>query len=318
MGVESRPTEKQKDDAALWLAKRAGGSMSRTEARAFDEWLNRDAGNRLAFDEMRVLWAQLEAPAEVTASHYPLRGAFQRFFWSVRTWAAAPAALAMVLLSIWVVNPEMLTDWGADIASGHKSVTEVNLPDGSSAWIGADTALALHFSETERRVDILHGEAFFDVRHGGSPAFVVEAEGGRVRVVGTRFNVNTLGDTMHVVVQKGRVEVTGKKDSEPRILMPGDLVSVREGHAGPVKAANIDDELAWMSGRLVVRDRPVREVAGILSRQEPGWIVVGDRLGAETVSGTFPLDDIDAALNTIAAATGGEIIHATPWVTVVY
>ncbi|HAI29525.1 MAG TPA: iron dicitrate transport regulator FecR, partial [Thalassospira sp.] len=50
-------TEAQKDEAALWHVKRAGGALTASQEQEFDAWLNADTGNRLAYDQMRVLWA---------------------------------------------------------------------------------------------------------------------------------------------------------------------------------------------------------------------------------------------------------------------
>ena len=115
------PTEQQKDQAALWHAKRAGGSMSAADEIAFDKWLNSDRGNRLAFDQMRVLWAQVEAPARRASKAQAKVGLlkFLAAFTPKRT-VVALACTATIALGVFVINPASGLRWyGESKTDGH-------------------------------------------------------------------------------------------------------------------------------------------------------------------------------------------------------
>ncbi|MBU2089891.1 MAG: DUF4880 domain-containing protein, partial [Alphaproteobacteria bacterium] len=161
-------TDEQKDAAALWHAKRAGGSLSAREAVAFEAWLNADTGNRLAYDQIRVLWGQLELPARRTASGAAARGLLSRLTgnWRRKAVAGLTGAAIAAALVLSVIDPSSLVqNWRADIVSGDSRMTQTSLPDGSTVHLGPDTALATDFSGGRRQVTLLQGQAFFEVRH---------------------------------------------------------------------------------------------------------------------------------------------------------
>jgi len=317
MNAARQPTEEQRDEAALWLAKRAGGSLSPAEGAELEVWLNADPRHRQAFDELRVVWAQLEAPAAQIARHHPPRTALGRYVVSPRGWfTAVSAGLAAVLLA-WFFNPSLIENWRADVVSGHEIVSAITLPDGSLAKLGADTALDLQFDETRRHVVLLRGEAFFEVVPGSTPPFTVGAGGDTVRVTGTGFNVARFGGENVVTVEHGSVEVSGARGGEPEKLSPGQRVIVRDGRPSAAEIADLDSDLAWIAGRLVVQQGRVGDVAERLARQLPGRLVVRGEIASRRISGTFPLDDAAGSLQTVAEATGGTLVR-TPWLTVLF
>lgn len=321
MRGDAEPTEEQKDAAALWLGKRAGGSLTPAEAEDLEKWLNADRGNRLAFDQLRVLWAQLEAPAmrAAAAGRSPVHarkgsGAPRR---------AAPVFTALglslfICLGVWVARPTLVQDWQADFVSGQQAVTDVTLPDGSIARLGADTALDIDFSENRRNVQILRGEAFFEIRHGLPTPFLIDSLGNQIRVVGTRFNVDQVRDQTTVSVEEGAVQVTGEVEAEGLLLSPGQQVIVTAGRAGAVETADIDMALSWMKGRVSVRNVLVRDLVAALQRHSEGRIFVRGSLANRRISGTFPTTDVPASLETIAAATEGNVVRTGGWLSVLY
>ncbi|WP_439622121.1 FecR family protein [Shinella sp.] len=319
MRGDAEPTEEQKDAAALWLGKRAGGSLTPAEAEDLEKWLNADRGNRLAFDQLRVLWAQLEAPAMRAAAAAPViarnrSGASRR---RAPVFAALGLSL-FICLGIWVARPTLVQDWQADFVSGQQAVTDVTLPDGSIARLGADTALDIDFSENRRNVQILRGEAFFEIRHGLPTPFLVDSLGNQVRVVGTRFNVDQVRDQTTVSVEEGAVQVTGEVKAEGLLLSPGQQVIVTAGRVGAVETADIDMALSWMKGRLSVRNVLVRDLVAALQRHSQGRIFVRGSLANRRISGTFPTTDVPASLETIAAAAGGSVVRTGRWLSVLY
>ena len=82
----------------------------------------------------------------------------------------------------------------------------VLLDDGSVVYLNTRTTLSWQFDEDIRRVDLVEGEALFDVTPEVYRPFVVHAGAGVVRVLGTRFNVHRKnGSDVVVTVLEGRV-----------------------------------------------------------------------------------------------------------------
>ncbi len=312
------PTEEQRDEAALWLAKRTGGSFGTGDAEKLEHWLNADRRHRRAFDELRVLYAQLEAPAKRVAAIAPLRRKVAARLQPRWSWIAPPAAAVAMLCSIWWVNPAMIQNWQADIVTGQQVVSSITLPDGSLARLGADTALALDFHEGRRRVRLLRGEAYFEVRHGEPGMFTVIATGDEIRDIGTKFNIDLDEEQTEVTVSEGAVEVMGANDTSSVIVGQGNQVAIAAGRTGGIRQADTELALSWLSGRLVIQGARVEDVVHALQRHSSSRIIVRGSLANREISGTFPLTDVDASLATIAAAVDGSITRVTPLVTFLY
>jgi transmembrane sensor len=300
------------------LAKKTGGLLTPDDAVAFEAWLNADRRHRRAFDDVRILYAQLEAPTLRAAQGAPLRRALATRFRPRWGWLFAPAVPVVALLIAWVFNPDIIQNWQADIVASRQPVSVVRLPDGSIARLGADTALSLDFREGRRRVVVLRGEAYFEVMHGPPSVFTVQANGDDVRDIGTKFNVNIVGDQTRVFVTEGAVEVSGGVDAKPVLLRRGNQLVVAAGRARTVQSVDMDLAMSWMSGRLVVQGATVEEVAAALQRHTRGRIFVRGALAKREISGTFPLTDVNEALATVASAVEGTLLHATPLLTVLY
>ena len=94
----------------------------------------------------------------------------------------------------------------------------VLLPDGSTVELNAQSRLRVRFTDQERDVELLDGQALFKVAKNAARPFVVKSDVARVRAVGTKFDVNTMSDGTTVTVLEGRVAVVPiavTKDTSP-------------------------------------------------------------------------------------------------------
>lgn len=312
------PTEEQRDEAALWLARRTGGSFGPEDHAKLEAWLNADRRHRRAFDEIRVLYAQLEAPAQRVAATTSLSRRLGSRFHPRLSWLVPPAACLAAVCLVWWMDPSVVQDWRADIVTGQDVVSTFTLPDGSLARLGADTALSLDFDAGRRRVSLLHGEAYFEVQHGVTGTFTVVANGDEVRDIGTKFNVDLDPNQTEVTVAQGSVEVFGSTETSPVLLHADNQVAIAGGRAGGIRIVDSGLALSWLNGRLVVQGARVEDVVHALQRHTSRKIVIRGGLGGRRLSGTFPLTNVDASLDTIASAVGGSIAHVTPLITVLY
>lgn len=312
-------TEEQKDAAALWHARRAGGSLSAREEEAFEAWLNADIGNRLAYDQIRVLWGQLEAPARRVAGNAApglLRG------WRRKAAAGLASVAVAAMLALSILDPALMAsfipDWRADIVSGDSPVTRASLPDGSTVHLGPGTALAMDFSDGQRAVTLLQGQAYFEVKHREGDPFTVAAGDATVQVVGTHFDVDLLPARTQVTVSEGAVRVHSPEGGAGILLRDGQQVQVREGRVGSAAAVDTKLALSWMQGRISVEDARLADLAAMLGRYADGRVMVLGDARERRLSGTFPVSDIGASLETVAQATGVRLLTAGPWLTLLY
>lgn len=315
MPPRKEPTETQRDQAALWLARRSGGSVTDEEEKAFHAWIAADPGNRAAYEEAADLWVRLETPAKRLAQHAPAH--FSR---AVPSRRAVQVLLGVAALTVvfFVATSEFSSfmERRADLVMARGEQSAMPLPDGSHLTIGPDSALDLDFAG-RRGVRLRRGQAYFEIRSGLVLPFIIDVDETRVKVVGTKLDINRLESVAIVTVVEGSVEIRDRQARTVRVDR-GSRAIVHDGIVGDAHPADVEAATAWISKRLVFTNARLADAVAVFRRRTAGRILLLGDHAATTVSGTFPADDVDTSLDTIARATGVQIRRFTPWLTILY
>ncbi|WP_332767774.1 FecR family protein [Pseudomonas koreensis] len=309
------PTPAQEQAALAWLSL-LHDRPSAGDQLTFSQWLRADPAHAEAYAQAQVLWELSEGPAQTLADEEAL--ALQGYIDAmdrprrspVLRWSGGLAMAACLLLMVslgtgWQAQ-RWLDDLGADFVSAPGEIRTVTLADQSQVTLDADSAIAVDFSHGERHVQLRRGAGFFSVSHTGAP-FVVAAENGEARVLGTQFEVRLQPHGAQVTVLSGRVGVTASRDGEQQILAAGQQVAYGEGAAQKLHGVDSEAQLAWRQGWLTYYKSTLAEVVEDLRRYYPGRIVLlNDELAARKVSGSFPSKDPQAVLNSLQGVLGFE------------
>lgn len=88
-------------------------------------------------------------------------------------------------------------------------VSHIKLDDGSEVSLNTDSTIRVTMLKEERQIELLSGEAFFDVAKDANRPFTVATEEQQITVLGTAFNVRQREDenVLKVAVIEGRVAV---------------------------------------------------------------------------------------------------------------
>ncbi|WP_316816013.1 FecR family protein [Pedobacter nyackensis] len=208
----------------------------------------------------------------------------------VKLWPRIVAAAAILLIvggGFWFYNSQQLSgnresivNLGPEIAPGKSSATlklvggektistprgstyEMVLPDGTKIWLNAATSIKFPSSfagQTHRKVELLSGEAYFEVAKDKEHPFVVSSDGQEVEVLGTRFNINTYDSSIKTTLFEGSVKVSQvlpkgaqatnakSKANNSIVLKPGEE-SVVFKNTLKIYMADREKALAWKSG----------------------------------------------------------------------
>ncbi len=310
------------DQARDWVLRLASGEMDAGELDQFKRWIAADAAHARAFDQRRSLWLALGEHPEVfpqtaVPALPPLResaGSRRRFLPRLtrlrprRRVAATGSLIAASLLAI-LAGPEALLRLEADHRTSSQ-VAQYQLADGSEAWLDAGSAISVDYTDQERRITLLRGNAYFTVAHGEPRPFRVAALDGVVEDIGTSFEVRRQPQQVDVAVTEGAVRVAGNKAMTRTITL-------REGQTARYDATGRltngstgtpDAMAAWRREELMIDRQPlpavIREIARY--RSGPTWIW-GDLDSREPVNGALRIDNADAALRDLAAVQGFRI-----------
>ena len=175
------------------------------------------------------------------------------------------------------------------------------LPDGSSVALNTNSEVRVRYTRTLREVQLVRGEALFEVAKNPSRPFDVEAGDTTVRAVGTAFSVRIRDqDRVDVVVSEGRIAINPPSQ---QTFAAGSVATVRNGRvvATVVSEDDINSRLSWTASRLRFKDAALSEVADEFNRYNARRLVVPDpRVAAIRIGGTFNATDPDAFADTMA------------------
>ncbi len=275
------------ETAVAWLAWLASDRVDAEGLARFEQWLAQP-GHRAVFERERVLWRSLAPSAR------PLRVQARR------RW---PAAVAAVLLASLALLPLVWRSGQGDYHSDHGLVT-AHLPDGSTAVLDADTAIALHYDAHRRGVSLLRGRAWFRVAAEPGRPFQVEAEGGTVEDLSTAFVVQRQAGTVETWVSQGRI----------RLRTVGSWSYLTAGQGACYSLSSLPERLAdstpeqieaWRHGELLLDHRSVAGALQDIGRYRRGPIIVhGDLAGLAPVTAALRIDQPERALDVLAATAG--------------
>ncbi len=297
------------DEAARWVAESFDGTLSPAQQAELDAWLSADPRHDRAFAEMQAVWAQMDQVARTPVLHadtpvpvHPLRSRPGR---TRRRWAAAAIA-ASVALMVLGVTEDWATRLRADAATAVGERRIVSLPDGSNIHLDSQSAVTVDFGDRQRIVRLLKGEAAFTVARDAVRPFTVEAGGGSVTALGTRFLVHRDGELTRVLVTEHRVQVSyPEPDGSSVVLDEGYEISYgRETGLEPVRMANAYDAMAWTEGVLVFNNAPLADVVEEIGRYHRGYVKVVGGAQRLRVSGVFQIDDPMAAIEQLRQSLG--------------
>ena len=287
-------------------------------------WYRSDARNPSAFEEVRELWqatdfltcvGALEETGRVPFQQPPVAGVpppaagpvtvRSRPRRSMR-WHSLAAAAAVILAAgiNWTLHGSLETSRVqvrsfATAASEHRSFS---LPDGSRIELAGDSRLKATLRANVRDIELLQGEAYFQVAHDKARPFIVHTESLHVRAVGTSFDVRTSSDRVVVAVAEGMVLVEHRQ--EPASAVDSMLALFRPERA--------DDHgiTAWPSLNL----RGGEEVAVGLPTQEVQRMPIEPAAVASWREGRlrFAREPLRSVISSIRAATGRDIEIADP------
>lgn len=311
--------------AAEWLIA-ADRGLTASEEQAFSRWLSASPEHLHAWQEANRTWGALDRVVELpkaadvrvaaAATTSPNR--------SVLKLAGLAAALGAAAVLALILRPEQTTPPpSVPEALVRLEPQRLLLPDGTLVTLNGESEISEQFTSGERRVQLVRGEAHFDIVKDEARPFVVVSHGVAVRAVGTAFNVRLAPSALEVLVTAGLVQVTGLPEgaaipggaAPPHALVPllqageraivpltsADLPAV---DVSPISAADLQRTRAWQSIRLRFRDLALPAVAEEFNRHNSTQLVVEPSARHVQVAGTFSADNLEVFVEFLEGAFG--------------
>ncbi|HEY2071604.1 MAG TPA: FecR domain-containing protein [Rhizomicrobium sp.] len=298
-------------EAAAWRV-----HLTETDAPStpdFEAWLSKP-GNAASWEQVLGPWDYIDEhanePALVAARQAALgharRAHAQRR--RSRDWRSLAAAIAAVVAIggigwggvNWLNSP---SDY--ETAFGERRV--ITLEDGSRISLDSASDVTVRYSRTARELQLVRGQARFDVAHDVERPFSVLAGNQKVIATGTAFNIDVTGPKVVVTLIQGHVVVLNEdKPNRAPVDMrapasPHHTIELQAGQqlvALPEKPpalapANIQRVTAWTSGQLMFDNETLADVAARINRYTTNPIIIDDpKVASMRISGVFNTGDV--------------------------
>lgn len=298
------------------------------ERRERDAWRAADPRHERTWQELSRTWGDIAAlegladlappPPEAEADRAPMHSSLARFGRHPMAWAAMAAVLVAVVAISLLLRPLAPERYETRLAETRL----ITLPDGSQVTLAPASTLEVRFADAQRRVALTRGEAFFEVVHDASRPFTVEAGQSRVRVLGTKFDVNFTDQSVRVAVLQGRVEVANPGgDGAPlratRLragertevqfaaaaaapAAPGPSREMSAGASRPAPPSPAPSPGAWREGRLVYDNVRLADLVSDVNRYyAPGVTMRDPAIGGLRVTAAFKVSEIPAFISAL-------------------
>ncbi|WP_437879887.1 FecR family protein [Pseudomonas sp. LRF_L74] len=275
-------------------------------------WHERSDAHRDAWQRAEDVWRRLDPLAEALSAPAVLPTVASRRRRWFRPALACAASLVLALVLIPTLDPAWHADYRTDIAQ-HGSW---QLADGSRLELAADSALDVDYSDKQRRVRLLRGQAWFQVAADAGRPFIVSAEGGETRALGTAFAVRLGEDHVRVVVAEHSVQVSTM--NQHQVVQQGQVIDYSHDRLSLRSDTLASNELAWRKQRLVFVRAPLSEVLGELQHYLPGYLRLTDgQLGQLPVTVVIDTRQPDKALSSLTEILPLRLTDVGPWLTLV-
>lgn len=306
MTAERETSRSIDETAADWIARLDRGPLSAEESQALEAWLHGDPRRRGAMlradayamlsESARALGPQFDPQAfaeePAPADPEPRRGLSRR---SMLAMVGTGGVLAASVLALGIALP------AAAITTGLGEVRLVTLEDGSTVMLNTQTSVKVHYSASERVVELLHGEAFFTILADAHRPFFVELPDKRLRATRGTFRVRKLdGKPVDILADQGKLALASVAGTPARLELPAgsrlafqpDALIERLPAPTLIAPDLVSRELAWRDGKIAFEGEPLDQAAAEFARYSRTRIEISDpALAREPVAGLFSASD---------------------------
>jgi transmembrane sensor len=221
---------------------------------------------------------------------------------------------------------------GRLLETGFGEQRSIVLEDGSVLYINTSSQVRVTISDAERRLDLMRGEALFEVAHDPERPFRVFAGSTVAQAVGTKFNVKRTAEGVNVVVVEGKVlvgrkgrpaapqtarlapETNTSNEARQVLVLAGDqadmAASSRQAILSP---ADIPAAISWRHRKVAFRNEGLNAIAEEFNRYNRRKIAVdGEDLSPLRFSGIFEADDPESFVAFLELTAGVEVDRSQP------
>lgn len=302
--------------AMVWFAKLRSDKLTEQQYQLFQQWYQSDQRHRQAYQQIEMFWNDTDFNAALTVA-YLANSKTSSLRFSKRSLIAPLLAIAASIVLFFGFYHPTLHCWQADYCTTVGEIKTISLQDGSQISLNSASAINVNLRNGLRQVQLLNGEAFFDVQRDPNQPFLVQAKYTTTRVLGTRFVVRQDAAFDIVTVISGLVEVSQPKQNPAR-LEANQQITIAASTSSNVTHITSNTANAWLKGHIMFDNTALSEVISEINRYRNGQIIIQNpSLKQLKVSGRFDINNTDLALNALQQTLPIKLHRYTNWLVVI-
>lgn len=218
----------------------------------------------------------------------------------IRPMIAAPIVLAFVGWLVVSTNQSIVTPInGVLFATEIGQQSQHLMKDGSVIWLNSNSEVTVDYSAQRRRVNLVKGEAHFEVAKDKTRPFEVYADDKLVRAIGTAFSVYKLNGSIEVLVSEGKVE----------LALVGDRLMIQPDDYDAVAIADLQSYTSTTKKKSDHVIDPQHHIKQTTSTKILGQLVAGQRVSIPA----SPANGIPVKIDEIVEVDSSELTRKLSW-----
>lgn len=310
------------EQASHWLLQLQANPDDEALLTQFQIWLEADDTHEACYLDTLLLWQEMESatnelqseqrqkidtpsiPATDITTNQAIKSP-HHLFNKPKMFTAV--FLSLVLLTVLVLPKHIWLQ--PDIATGIAQQQTRTLSDGSILHLNGQSGVNILFSETSRTVELLYGEAFFEVASDSERPFQVIAQDILAQAIGTAFNIKYLDEGIETTLTEGKLKLE-LATQKSLILRAGERVLWHDSEGTQRSQGHSLYLPDWKRGLLRLDNMPLVDVLTRLNRQYPVTLkLVNPALANKPIKGILPLNDLETTLTVLETTLAVKLIR---------
>ncbi len=283
--------------AAEWIVKHEYG-LTAEQQDEFLDWLTEDPKNRQAYITQSWAWGEIDRLAGLQKTdHAPvnsnlfdeieIKPFYRKHAITMSIGIVAMAASLLLFIGLFIFENTKQTPQTKESTSVvFNRIEKQQFDDGSSAILNRGAVVSVEYTAEIRLVQLLKGEASFNIEEDINRPFIVEVKGVHVRAVGTQFNVKLSDESVDVIVTEGVVAVSMQNTDNAgvgesileahhraNIEIQGESMDVS---VGVIEEVELAEELQWHPVLLEFDNASLIEIIAELNTRNEIEIIIAD------------------------------------------
>ena len=221
-------------EAAEWiLLIEESEKLTDKQRQSLNNWVATSEVHRDCLESMARSWGELDLLSEVMYPHeMKLNNRFSVF---ATTFAlvtkifrglfkppvVASGVLSLIAVMLFTIDFQETNSPSMVLVTKVGEQSSFQLPDGSTVWLNSNTEVLVKYNDSQRKIDLISGEAHFEVAKDPSRPFDVFVDNRLIKAIGTAFSVHKLEKSVEVMVTEGVVELAVIDNA--LVVIPDDL-----------------------------------------------------------------------------------------------